>query len=167
MISSKTGVRWFIEESTISCIHLKRIIMTATLDKINWKHQNQNVVKGHTISHPFGWVTGCLLWFLAATKQLYEWYFLSVCPSVRPSVRLSVCHTFLTMFPPSYHHEIFRSFRCSIEEVPFCFPRLSIKFQGHTGQKIADFDPNWVFPDCNFSFNPPMDLKWCTKLGVV
>ena len=32
-----------------------------------------------------------VLWFLAATKQLYEWYFLSVCPSVRLSVRLSVC----------------------------------------------------------------------------
>ena len=27
-----------------------------------------------------------------------------------PSVRLSVCHTFLTMFPLSYHHEIFRSY---------------------------------------------------------
>ena len=39
--------------------------------------------------------------FLAATKQLYEWYFPSVC--------LSVCHTFLTMFSSSYHHEIFRS----------------------------------------------------------
>ena len=25
-------------------------------------------------------------WFLAAIKQLYEWYFLSVCPSVRPSI---------------------------------------------------------------------------------
>ena len=47
-----------------------------------------------------------MLRFLAATKQLYEWYFLSVCPSVR----LSVCHTFLTMFPSSYHHEIFRSY---------------------------------------------------------
>ena len=43
---------------------------------------------------------------------------LSVCPSVRLSVRpsvrlsvcLSVCHTFLTMFPSSYHHEIFRSY---------------------------------------------------------
>ena len=35
---------------------------------------------------------------LAATKQLYKWYF------------PSVCHTFLTMFPSSYHHEIFRSF---------------------------------------------------------
>ena len=40
--------------------------------------------------------------FLAATKQLYKWY----CPSVR----LSVCHTFLTMSPSPYHHEIFRSY---------------------------------------------------------
>ena len=23
----------------------------------------------------------------------------------------------------------------------------SIKFQGHTGQNITDFDPNWAFPD--------------------
>ena len=30
----------------------------------------------------------------------------SVCLSVRPSV----CHTFFTMFPSSYHHEIFRSY---------------------------------------------------------
>ena len=44
-------------------------------------------------------------WFLAGTKQLYEWYFLSV----RLSICLSICHTFLTMFPSSYHHEIFRS----------------------------------------------------------
>ena len=29
-------------------------------------------------------------------------------PSVRPSVCLSVCHTFFTMFPSSYHHEIFQ-----------------------------------------------------------
>ena len=42
------------------------------------------------------------LHFLAATKQLYKWYF--------PSVRPSVCHTFLTMFPSPYHHEIFRSY---------------------------------------------------------
>ena len=32
-------------------------------------------------------------------------------------------------------------------EIPYCFPRSSIKFQGHTGQNITDFDPNWVFPD--------------------
>ena len=32
-------------------------------------------------------------------------------------------------------------------EMPFCFPRSSIKFQGHTGQNITDFDPNWTFPD--------------------
>ena len=45
--------------------------------------------------------------------------------------------------------------------------RSSIKFQGHMGPKIADFDLNWAFPDCNSCLNPPMDLKWCTKLDVV
>ena len=39
--------------------------------------------------------------FLAATKQLYEWFSPSVCPSVclsvRLSARLSVRHTFLTI----------------------------------------------------------------------
>ena len=32
-------------------------------------------------------------------------------------------------------------------EMPYCFPRSSIKFQGNTGQNITDFVPNWVFPD--------------------
>ena len=48
--------------------------------------------------------------FLAATKQLYDWFSPSVCLSVRPSVCPSVRHTFFTMFPSSYHHEIFRSY---------------------------------------------------------
>ena len=32
-------------------------------------------------------------------------------------------------------------------EMPYCFPRSSIKFQGHTVQNITDFDPNWAFLD--------------------
>ena len=32
-------------------------------------------------------------------------------------------------------------------EIPYCFPRSSIKFQGHTVQNITDFYPNWEFPD--------------------
>ena len=32
----------------------------------------------------------------------------------------------------------------SIEEEPYCFSRSSIKFQGHTGCKIDDFNPIWV-----------------------
>ena len=39
--------------------------------------------------------------------------------------------------------------------------------QGHTAQKIVDFDQNWAFPDCNSRLNSLMDLKWCTKLDVV
>ena len=143
------------------------------------------------------------LTFLAATKQLYEWYFLSV----RLSVCLSVCHTFLTMFPSLYHHEIFRihyqwpkwrpckrsrskvkvtevttqlnRFRTVtyddeimhmawwyLGEVPYCFWRSSVKFQGHTTLKSVEFDPEWAFPDCNSTLNSPMATKWCTKLEV-
>ena len=32
-------------------------------------------------------------------------------------------------------------------EMSCCFPRSSIKFQGHTGQNITYFDTNWTFPD--------------------
>ena len=37
----------------------------------------------------------------------------------------------------------------SIEEMSYLFSRSSVKFKGQTGQNIADFDPNWAFPDCN------------------
>ena len=37
--------------------------------------------------------------------------------------------------------------RSLIDRQVSCFPRSSIKFQGHTGQNITDFDPNWAFPD--------------------
>ena len=47
------------------------------------------------------------------------------------------------------------------------FSRSSVKFQGHTGQKITDLDPYRAFLDYNFSLNSPMALKWCTKLNVV
>ena len=52
----------------------------------------------------------------------------------------------------------------SIEEVPYCFSRSSVKFQGHTALKIVEFDPNWPFPDCYSSLNSTMAMKCCTKL---
>ena len=52
----------------------------------------------------------------------------------------------------------------SIVEVPYCFSRSYVKFQGHTALKIVEFDPNWVFPDCNSGLNSPMAMKYCTKL---
>ena len=152
--------------------------------------------------------------FLAATKQLYEWFSPSVRPSVRLSVRPSVCHTFLTMFPSSYHHEIFRSYYQWQKWRPCKRSRSEVKGQGHRGHdpnfrfrtvtpvwihiwwwndtyslmllrrgallffkvirqisrshgaKIAEFDPDWAFPDCNSSLNSPMAMKCCTKLEV-
>ena len=52
----------------------------------------------------------------------------------------------------------------SIVEVPYGFSRSYIKFQGHTALKIVEFDPNWAFPDSNYSLNSPMAMKCCTKL---
>ena len=40
-------------------------------------------------------------------------------------------------------------------KMPYCFPRSSIKFQGHTVQNITDFDPNLAFPD----YRPVAALK--------
>ena len=51
------------------------------------------------------------------------------------------------------------------EEVPYSFSRSSVKLQGHTGQKITEFDPNWAFPDCNLSLNSPMATEWCINLA--
>ena len=97
---------------------------------------------------------GALL-FLAATKQLYKWYFPSVCPSVC----LSVCHTFFTMFPSSHHHEIFRSYYHGQKWCPCKRSRSEVKGQGHRGQH-----PTKPFPDSYSSLNSDMAMKSCTQL---
>ena len=47
----------------------------------------------------------------------------------------------------------------SREDMHYCFSKSSVKFQGHTGQKITDFDSNLAFPDCNSIWNRPMTMK--------
>ena len=71
-----------------------------------------------------------VLTILAATKQLYEWS----CPSVRPYVRTSVRRIFFTMFPLSYHHEIFRSYYQWLKWCACKRSRSEVKGQGHRGQ---------------------------------
>ena len=51
--------------------------------------------------------------------------------SVCPSVRLSVCHTFFTMFPSSDHHE---SYYHGQKWCPCKRSRSEVKGQGHRGQ---------------------------------
>ena len=72
--------------------------------------------------------------FLAATKQLYEWFSPSVRPCVRPSVCPSVRHTFLTMFPSFYHHDIFRRYNQWQKWRPCKRSRLEVKGQSHRAQ---------------------------------
>ena len=95
-----------------------------------------------------------LFCFLAATKQLEEHLFLSVCLTVR--------HPLLTMFPSSYHHEIFRSYYQRQRGCPCKRSRSYIKGQCHRGH-----NPTYPFLDCNSSLNSHMMMKWCIKLDAV
>ena len=79
--------------------------------------------------------------------------------------RLGVSGLYL-QFEFTNGYEMLHKAWSSIEEVPYCFSRSSVKFQGHTALKIVELDPDWAFPDCNSSFNTPMVMKWCTKLEV-
>ena len=54
---------------------------------------------------------------------------------------------------------------CSIEEVPYCFPRPSIKFQGHKGQKIDDLDQIWARLLGRSQLSNPSDLP-CSRSSV-
>ena len=72
----------------------------------------------------------------------------------------------LLQFELTNVYEMIHKAWSNIEEMPYCFWGSSVKFLGHTAQKIVDFDPNWAFPDCNSNLNSPMGMKWCTKLEV-
>ena len=70
----------------------------------------------------------------------------SVCLSVRPSVCLSVCHTCLTMFPSSYHHEIFRSYYQWQKWRPCKRSRSEVKVTEVTTQfnRFRTVTPVWI-----------------------
>ena len=79
--------------------------------------------------------------FIHSNYQLYHYAFISYIvfscdqAALRTllSVRLSVCHTFFTMFLSSYHHEIFRSYYHWQKWCPCKRSRSKVKGQGHRG----------------------------------
>ena len=100
----------FIEENAFENVVWKMAAILSRPQWVNWDGCWQDIPSKLSAVENAVPINADKWLFLAATKQLYKWYFPSVCPSVRLSVRLSVRHTFLTMFPSSYHHEIFKSY---------------------------------------------------------
>ena len=83
--------------------------------------------------------------------------------SVRLSVHLSVCpsvrHTFFTMFPSSYHHEIFRSY---YHGQKWCLCKRS-----RSKVKVTEVNTQLNrFRTLNSSLNSYMAMKSCTQLGA-
>ena len=50
--------------------------------------------------------------------------------------------------------------------MPYYFSNVIWQIQGHTGQKIANFDLNCEFPVCHSNSSLPMATKSCTMLEV-
>ena len=121
-------------------------------------------------------------WFIFSCNQAALW----MVQSVRLSVCLSVCHTFLTSMQKVKvrgHDPTFR-FRTVtpvwihiwwwndtyslmlLRRGALLFFKVIRQISRSHGAKIAEFDPDWAFPDCNSSLNSPMAMKCCTKLEV-
>ena len=88
---------------------------------------------------------------LFSCDQAALWMVQSVCLSVRPSVCLSVClsvvrHTFLTMFPSSYRHEITRSYYQWQKWRPCKRSRSKVKVTEVTTQlyRFRTVTPVWI-----------------------
>ena len=79
-------------------------------------HTQKGTVNRHPILFTHEGQIWGVLWSLAATKQLYKWYF------------PSVCHTFFTMFPSSYNHELLPMTKVRSMQ------KVMVKGQGHKGQ---------------------------------
>ena len=60
---------------------------------------------------------------------------------------------------------IHKAWSC-IEEVPYCFWRSSIKYQGHTGWKIDDLNPVWVRLLGRSQLSNPSDLPCFTQIKI-
>ena len=91
--------------------------------------------------------------YLAATKQLREWYSPSVCTSVRPSV---------TPFSQYFCHRII------IKVSAIDISGVHAKCHGQRSKvKFTEVKTNvWAFPGRNSSLNSQMTTKWWTKFQI-
>ena len=56
--------------------------------------------------------------------------------------------------------------KVALKRCPIFFPRSTVKFQGDTWQKIADFHLNWMFSYYTSSLNSLMATKWCIEHSI-
>ena len=124
-------------------------ISFVTSGEIWIRHKNLHTWNGSHVSAAMLWVRDKMVplsrWYIQINFPVWNCFIIFSCDqaalqmvfSVRPSVRLSVCpsvcHTFFTMFPSSYHHEIFRSYYHGQKWCPCKRSRSEVKGQGHRG----------------------------------
>ena len=86
---------------------------------------------------------------------------------VCPSIRLSVCHTFFTMLPSSYHHEIFRSYCQWQKKGPCNRPRSEVNGQRRLQRSKPNLAASWPQLQFKFKYVDEMMQKARCCLGQV
>ena len=86
--------------------------------------------------------------FVAETKQLYEWYFLSVCPSVS----LSHIFDYVPIIVSSWNFQEL-SHWTRVRSIQ----KVKVRSQRSRSQRSR---PKFSFPDCNSSLNSHVMMKW-------
>ena len=100
------------------------------------------------------------------SRDLAKWAWLSVFSCDQAAlwmvqfVRLSVCHTFLTMFPSSYHHKIFRSYYQWQKWRPCKRSRLKVKVTEVNTKLSRTVTPVWIHI---WWWNDPQSLMWLRR----
>ena len=98
------------------------------------------------LDHLQNWLVYGHSLLIFSCDQAALWMVQSVRPSVCPSVRLSVRHTFLTRFLSTYHHEIFRSYYQWQKWRPCKRSRSEVKVTEVTTQlnRFRTVTPVWI-----------------------
>ena len=105
-------------------------------------------------------------------RSYYHWQKWCPCKRSRSKVKVTEVKTILALFrtvtPVRIHIWWWNNAKSLmlLRRDALLFLRSSIKFQGHTAKELF-FNPNWAFPDCDFSLNSPMATEWWTKLEEV
>ena len=123
------------------CLSVDRIITTVS-SIIPAGSISYNLISGfgQNCNFLFWQIFNSILHLVFSYDQAAIW----LVQSVRPSVCLSVCHTFFTMFPSSYHHEIFRSYYHGQKWCPCKRSKVKVTEVNTQLSRFRTLTPVWI-----------------------
>ena len=163
---------WLRIVGKLACLHDNSLPILTEITQINTKHVSCDTVSWYwkwgsltliiKIIWPYrlripGNSTKCLVYWSRPAKRYYTSQHVLVFSCDQGSVRLSIClscHTFFTIFPSLYHHEIYRSYYHWQKWCPCKRARSQVKTQFSCFRTVT---PIWIHI---WRWNDALSLMW-------